>query len=509
MPRPSDHLAASLALLRQLQRQGRVAVRARDLSRVHRERLTRNGFLRAVMKGWYVPSRPQEPAGESTAWYTAYWAFVAQYFESRFGEEWCLHADQSLLLHVGDRTVPPQLLVRSPKGSNKPTPMRHGTSLFDVRLALPTAAERTTIDGTRVMTLAASLAHCSPDMFLTRPVEMRAALGMLTDSADLLRCLLEGGKSKIAGRLAGALRNLGRAELADQVRNTMRTAGYTVAETDPFVEPSPVQLSGRLLSPYVGRMHLMWATMRATVLEHFPAPPAVRPDKAVYLQQVEDVYRADAYHSLSIEGYQVSDALIERVRSGAWNPDHDESDRQNRNALAARGYWQAFQRVKAAVGMVLDGGNAGEIADRVHADWYRELFGPSVAAGILKPADLAGYRNGPVYIRRSMHVPPPMEAVHDLMPEFFALLAAESEPAVRVVLGHYFFVYVHPYFDGNGRMGRFLMNLMVASGGWRWTLVTVDTRDAYMAALERASVHRDIEPFSRYLAERLAASAQL
>lgn len=52
-------------------------------------------------------------------------------------------------------------------------------------------------------------------------------------------------------------------------------------------------------------------------------------------------YSADAYHSLSIEGYRVSDALMERVRSGAWNPGHDETDRQNRDALAARGYWQA------------------------------------------------------------------------------------------------------------------------------------------------------------------------
>lgn len=509
MPSPSDHLATSLELLKDLQRRGRVAVRARDLSRVHRERLTRNGFLREVMKGWYMPSRPLEPAGESTAWYAAFWAFAAQYLESRFGEEWCLSADQSLLLHVGDRTVPPQLLVRAPKGSNKPTPLPHDTSIFDVRLELPAAAERTTIDGVRVMTLAAALAHCSPDLFRARPIEVRTALAMLTDSADLLRCLLEGGKSKIAGRLAGALRNIGRATLADQVRDTMRTAGYTVAETDPFTEPSPVQFAGRPLSPYVGRMRLLWATMRKTVLEHFPAPPAVRPEKADYLQQVEDVYRADAYHSLSIEGYQVSDALIERVRSGAWKPDHDEADRHNRNALAARGYWQAFQRVKAAVEQVLDGGNAGEIADRVHPEWYRELFGPSVAAGILRPADLAGYRNGPVYIRSSLHVPPPMEAVRDLMPEFFALLAAEHEPAVRVVLGHFFFVYVHPYFDGNGRMARFLMNMMVASGGWHWTLVTLDTRDAYMSALEQASVYQDIAPFTRYLAARLAASAPL
>jgi len=80
---------------------------------------------------------------------------------------------------------------------------------------------------------------------------------------------------------------------------------------------------------------------------------------------------------------------------------------------------------------------------------------------------------------------------------------------VQQVLGHFFFVYVHPYFDGNGRMGRFLMNLMVASGGWRWTLVTLDTRDAYLSALEQASVYQDIAPFTRYLAARLAASAQL
>jgi len=509
VPSPSDHLATSLALLKELQRKGRVAIQARDLSRVHRERLMRNGFLREVMKGWYIPSRPEEPAGESTTWYAAFWAFAAQYLESRFGDEWCLSADQSLLLHVGDRTVPAQLLVRAPKGSNKPRPLPHDTSVFDVRLELPAGEERTTIEGVRVMTLAAALAYCSPDMFRARPVELRAALAMLSDAADLLRCLLEGGKSKVAGRLAGALRNVGRATLADQVRDTMRAAGYTVVETDPFVEPSPVQFAGRPLSPYVGRMRLLWVTMRETVLEHFPAPPAVRPGKAVYLQQVEDLYRADAYHSLSIEGYQVSDALIERVRSGAWNPGRDEADRHNRNALAARGYWQAFQRVTAAVEQVLDGGNAGEIADRAHPEWYRELFGPSVAAGILKPADLAGYRNGPVYIRRSQHVPPPPAAVRDLMPELFALLAAEPEPAVRVVLGHFFFVYVHPYFDGNGRMGRFLMNLMVASGGWRWTLVTLDTRDAYMSALEQASVHRDIVPFTRYLAARLAASAQL
>ena len=85
------------------------------------------------------------------------------------------------------------------------------------------------------------------------------------------------------------------------------------------------------------------------------------------------------------------------------------------------------------------------------------------------------------------------------MPVLFELLAAEAEPAVRVVLGHFVFVYIHPYMDGNGRMGRFLMNVMLASGGYPWTIVPLERRDDYMAALEAASVKQDIGPFARFV----------
>jgi Fic family protein len=71
----------------------------------------------------------------------------------------------------------------------------------------------------------------------------------------------------------------------------------------------------------------------------------------------------------------------------------------------------------------------------------------------------------------SKHVPPRYEAVQDLMPAFFTFLKNEKEPGVRAVLGHFFFVYIHPYIDGNGRMGRFLMNVMLSSGGYPWTVI--------------------------------------
>src|SRR5271155_304604 len=86
------------------------------------------------------------------------------------------------------------------------------------------------------------------------------------------------------------------------------------------------------------------------------------------------------------------------------------------------------------------------------------------------------------------------------MPLLSEILSKETEPVVRVVLGHFFFVYIHPYMDGNGRMGRFLMNVMMAAGGYPWTVIPLSARNIYMAALERASVGEDVAPFAEFLA---------
>jgi hypothetical protein len=500
MARPQEKLAESLAALRELQDRGIVAVRSRDLSRTHRERLQSNGFLKQVMKGWYTPSRPDEAPGDSTAWYASFWDFCAAYLRERFGEDWCLSPERSLSLHTGNRTVPTQLLVRSPKGGNKPTALPHETSLFDVRLTLPKEETIVEKDGLRLYSVPAALVACSEGFFRQASTDVRAAMAMIKDASDVLAVLLEGGHSTIAGRLAGAFRNAGRDRVADQIIRTMKNAGYTVLEVDPFESAPPIVLDTREASAYVNRIRLMWEEMREPIIERFPVSPGPPKNTDAYLKHVEEIYVTDAYHSLSIEGYRVSAELIRRVRSGAWKPDDDETDREHRNALAARGYWQAYQVVQESLEKILGGENPGTVVDEDHSKWYGELFGPSVTAGIIVAADLAGYRNGPVNIRRSMHVPPPREAVRDCMPALFDLLENEIDPAVRVALGHFVFVYIHPYIDGNGRMGRFLMNAMLASGGYPWTVIPVDQRDAYMAALEAASVGQNIVPFAEFLA---------
>jgi len=262
----------------------------------------------------------------------------------------------------------------------------------------------------------------------------------------------------------------------------------------------PTLVSTRETSPYVHRVRLMWHQMREEIIKTFPQAPGKPKDIKTYMKQVDDIYATDAYHSLSIEGYRVSPELIERVRSGNWQPDTNEDDREDQNALAAHGYWKAFEEVKKSVLKVLDGENPGSVADEDHTGWYREMFAPCATAGIINLSDLAGYRNRSVIIRHSRHVPPNYNAVRDVMPAFFDLLREEKEPSVRVVLGHFVFVYIHPYIDGNGRIGRFLMNLMLASGGYPWTVVPMEKRKEYMAALENASVDESIIPFAKFLA---------
>ena len=504
MAAPSEKLAQSLSALNEIQDKGNIAIRTSDLTRTHRERLLKNGFIREVMKGWYIPSRPDEVAGESTAWYASFWGFARDYLSSRFNEAWCLSPEQSLALHIGNWTVPRQLLVRTPKGGNKPTGLLHNTSIFDLRLELPDTNDQTLLEGLRVMTLPAALIACPPSYYTAQPMEIRSALSTIVEPSDILRRLLEGNHSTVAGRLAGAFRNIGRDKVADTILDTMRSAGHTVNETDPFAEQSTILFGRREFSPYVNRLRMMWAAFREPILEHFPTSPGKTEDTEAYLSQIDDSYASDAYNSLSIEGYKVSAELIERVREGNWNPDSIKADQDHQNALAARGYWQAFQSVRQTISTVLEGKDAGKAAEDDYSAWYRELFAPSVVAGIIGAADLAGYRNRPVYIRQSMHTPPNPEAVRDLIPAFFELLHEEESPEIRVVLGHFIFVYIHPFMDGNGRTGRFLMNVMMAAGGYPWLIIPVERRNEYMDALESASVDQDIVPFTQLLAGLLA-----
>ena len=484
-------------------------LRSQQLTRHDRTLLQQRGFLVEIIKGWYALTTPQAQPGDTTFWHLHFWAFVSAYLQKRFVDRYCLSAEHSLDLWTGNTQMPKQLVVMTTRGGVFTLKLPNSSSIliYPGRKALPVGRENK--NGVQVMPLATALIRATPSFFTLSATNAELALRLVRPE-ELSRALL-GNEINVAAasRIVGALRHLGLAESADRLLADLQAAGFTLKPQNPFEGPARLPSGVALQSPYAGRIEAMWAEMRADVLANFPPPPRAKPSRAACMKRVNEIYTHDAYHSLSIEGYQVSPELIDKIANGNWDPSESAADQQQVNAMAAKGYLEAFKRVAASLDNAFGGTSAGVVAKRDLQDWYRALFSPSVQANIIPPSALAGYRERRVFIRGSEHVPPSVEAVPPLMDSFFALLAKEESPAVRAVLGHFIFVYVHPYSDGNGRIGRFLMNLMLCSGGYNWTVIRMERRAAYMAALEQASVHGKIADFAKFIGEELRASASL
>ncbi len=481
-------------------------VRSQDISRRDRELLVSRKWLREIIRGWYLLTTPEAQEGDTVIWHSSFWAFVGAYFKERFGRRYCLSAEASLDLWSGATETPRQLAVLTASGGTSRIELPTGTSILTYENTHNLPRDIVELNGVHVMSLGTALVRTTPTFFHLDPLTAEIALKRVRRE-DLARALLSEWNAAAANRLIGGLAHIGRQPDAEALHADCETAGYRVSAENPFERPA-VLAGFQLESPHAGRIQALWQLMQPTVLAAKPAPPAERPSLEAYLAQAKAVYVRDAYHSLSIEGYRVTPEIIERVARGDWNPEA-ERDRKQVDAMAARGYFDSHERVIASIRETFDGRNAGEVFERSLGDWYRALFGPSVQAGILEAWQLAGYRARRVYIAGSSHVPPPREAVPACMETLFACLKTEADGWVRAVLGHFIFVFIHPYADGNGRLARFLMNLMLASGGYYWAILRVENRTGYMRALEDASAGGEIGRFSAFVAGELAATATL
>ena len=202
MAKPNEQLAESLATLRVLQEGGRRIFRSNELSRVHRERLVRNGFMQEVIKGWLISAGPSAWTGDSTPWSASFGEFCAIYCNERFGDQWHLSAEQSLCLQAEKTVIPDQVVVNSPKGSDNLTKIPFETSIYDLKApAIPMASDLVIWNGLRLFSPAASLVRINESFVARNPVETQVELTHLCDVSNLFRLLLNGGHSAKAGWL--------------------------------------------------------------------------------------------------------------------------------------------------------------------------------------------------------------------------------------------------------------------------------------------------------------------
>lgn len=155
--------------------------------------------------------------------------------------------------------------------------------------------------------------------------------------------------------------------------------------------------------------------------------------------------------SLAIEGNTLSEAQITAILEG--------------------------KRVIAPPREVLEVKNALAAYDRF------ESWRPEVEADLLEAhrilmsglIDEAGeYRRGGVGVmagKQVIHMAPPADLVPELMGNLFGWLAAtEAHPLIASSVFHYEFEFIHPFADGNGRMGRLWQSLILA----RWNPLFAD-----------------------------------
>lgn len=110
------------------------------------------------------------------------------------------------------------------------------------------------------------------------------------------------------------------------------------------------------------------------------------------------------------------------------------------------------------------------------------------------------YRQRQVFIAASEYIPPSPAAVPGRMAELCLWLektqpeepddSAHLHPVERAAHAHFWLVDIHPFVDGNGRVARLLMNLLLTQSGYPIAIIRTEDRQAYYAALEAGHAGR-------------------
>ena len=121
------------------------------------------------------------------------------------------------------------------------------------------------------------------------------------------------------------------------------------------------------------------------------------------------------------------------------------------------------------------------------------------------------YRNAHVIIGGADHTPPDALDVPKQMQKLIAWISKEKknlhvvELAARV---HHEFVHIHPFFDGNGRTSRLLMNLILMQASFPLSIVLKNDRKKYYRVLAQADTG-NYEPFVLFIAQAVERSLDI
>lgn len=233
---------------------------------------------------------------------------------------------------------------------------------------------------------------------------------------------------------------------------------------------------------------------------------SLRPLRPEVVARIEQKLRIEAdYHSNAIEGntltFGETRSLILHGLTAHGKPMRDHLD--------IEGHDSAVKAIEAAVR------NEDELTEVFIRNLHRILLKEpyeSVAETpegirIRRTISVGDYKTIPnnvltstgeiYYFTPPEHVKP---AMSDLIDWYRQMEDAGEHPIIVAAAFHYRFVRIHPFDDGNGRMARLLMNMILIKHGYTVAMIRREGRDDYIDHLENADRTEDLREFINYIA---------
>ncbi len=215
---------------------------------------------------------------------------------------------------------------------------------------------------------------------------------------------------------------------------------------------------------------------------------SIRPLDSVEIKELNQYFRIGlTYSSNALEGNSLTESETKVVLEDG----STVGGKPLRDHLEAVGHSRAYDFMYQLVSS-----NSITEADikKLHWLFYQNIN--EVSAG--------NYRKQRVFISGSNYPMPEPEIVPELMAKFIVQMKQIKENLHPVELAakfHKEFVYIHPFIDGNGRVARLLMNLVLLQSGYPITIIPPILRSEYIASLEKGHVKEEV--FIQFIAEQV------
>jgi len=114
-----------------------------------------------------------------------------------------------------------------------------------------------------------------------------------------------------------------------------------------------------------------------------------------------------------------------------------------------------------------------------------------------------------VRVAGSKTIFPNSAKVPDVMKELIVWLALNhSHPATKAIEAHYRLVSIHPFTDGNGRVARLLLNLVLLQNNFPPLIVPKESRRSYITSLEKGQTADDTDDYYKFMYQQLIISME-